>query len=135
VSTERDGHYLNSGLNAHKESFAAGPWSTTTTTCHSRQVTRVTAEPVHMVEGCHLVELPRIHDAAGNLTFVEGASTFPFDVQRVYYLYDVPGGESRAGHATRAAAARHRHQRQLRRARGRRETRRVVQPHGATKAC
>lgn len=58
-------------------------------------------EPVHMVDGCHLVELPRIHDDRGNLTFVEAERHVPFDIRRVYYLYDVPGGEQRAGHAHR----------------------------------
>jgi hypothetical protein len=46
-----------------------------------------------------LVELPRIMDARGNLTFIEGNEHIPFDIKRVYYLYDVPGGESRGGHA------------------------------------
>jgi dTDP-4-dehydrorhamnose 3,5-epimerase-like enzyme len=54
-----------------------------------------------MVEGCDLIELPRIRDDRGNLTFVESERHVPFDVQRVYYLYDVPGGEQRAGHAHR----------------------------------
>ena len=48
-----------------------------------------------------LIELPIIRDRRGNLTFVEGAVHAPFDIRRVYYLYDVPGGESRAGHAHR----------------------------------
>jgi hypothetical protein len=51
--------------------------------------------------GCRLVNLPVVHDARGNLTFVEGGNHVPFDVRRVYWLYDVPGGESRAGHAHR----------------------------------
>ena len=46
-----------------------------------------------------LVDLPRISDPRGNLTFVEGHAHVPFDIARVYYLYDVPGGESRGGHA------------------------------------
>lgn len=46
-----------------------------------------------------LVDLPKISDARGNLTFIEGGRHVPFDVRRVYYLYDVPGGESRGGHA------------------------------------
>jgi len=48
-----------------------------------------------------IVELPRIQDPRGNLTFVEGNQHIPFGVERVYYLYDVPGGESRGGHAHR----------------------------------
>ncbi|MCC2641897.1 MAG: WxcM protein [Nitrospira sp.] len=46
-----------------------------------------------------IIELPKIHDPRGNLTFIEGERHIPFDIKRVYYLYDVPGGESRAGHA------------------------------------
>jgi len=45
------------------------------------------------------MELPKVHDARGNLTFIEGGNHIPFPIQRVYYLYDVPGGASRAGHA------------------------------------
>lgn len=51
------------------------------------------------VDDCKVVELPRIHDPRGNLTFLEGHRHVPFDIARVYYLYDVPGGESRGGHA------------------------------------
>jgi hypothetical protein len=47
------------------------------------------------------VDLPRVTDPRGNLTFIEGGEHVPFDVARVYYLYDVPGGESRGGHAHR----------------------------------
>lgn len=45
------------------------------------------------------IALPRIHDPRGNLTFIEGNQHIPFEIQRVYYLYDVPGGETRGGHA------------------------------------
>ena len=48
---------------------------------------------------CKLIELPKIADARGNLTFVEGGRHVPFDIKRVFYLYDVPGGADRAGHA------------------------------------
>lgn len=48
-----------------------------------------------------ILSLPRIQDPRGNLTFVEGGSHLPFDIARVYYLYDVPGGEVRGGHAHR----------------------------------
>lgn len=48
---------------------------------------------------CRIVELPRVSDPRGNLTFIEGARHIPFELKRVFYLYDVPGGESRAGHA------------------------------------
>jgi len=46
-----------------------------------------------------LVELPKISDPRGNLTFVEGNHHIPFSIERVYYLYDVPGGAERGGHA------------------------------------
>ena len=48
---------------------------------------------------CKLISLPKIQDPRGNLTFIEGGSHVGFDIQRVYYLYDVPGGSSRGGHA------------------------------------
>jgi len=48
---------------------------------------------------CHLVDLPKIGDPRGNLTFIEGGRHVPFDIRRVYYLYDVPGGAERGGHA------------------------------------
>ena len=53
-----------------------------------------------------IVQLPRVTDPRGNLTFIEGSAHVPFDIARVYYLYDVPGGESRGGHA-------HKHLQQL----------------------
>lgn len=48
---------------------------------------------------CSIIELPKIEDRRGNLTFIESFKHIPFDIQRVYYLYDVPGGASRGGHA------------------------------------
>lgn len=54
------------------------------------------------ISDCKLISLPKIHDPRGNLTFVEGGSHVDFDIQRVYYLYDVPGGSSRGGHAHKA---------------------------------
>ena len=51
------------------------------------------------LDAVRLVDLPKISDPRGNLTFVEGQSHVPFDIARVYYLYDVPGGEGRGGHA------------------------------------
>ncbi|MBN2315472.1 MAG: WxcM-like domain-containing protein [Sedimentisphaerales bacterium] len=50
---------------------------------------------------CKIIELPKIPDRRGNLTFIEAGRHIPFDIQRVYYLYDVPGGASRGGHAHR----------------------------------
>ena len=52
-----------------------------------------------MLTDCKILELPRIERPEGNLTFVEGKNHVPFDVKRVYYLYDVPGGAERGGHA------------------------------------
>ena len=54
------------------------------------------------IEQCHIIELPKIADPRGNLTFIEGGRHLPFDIKRVYYLYDVPGGARRAGHGHRA---------------------------------
>lgn len=53
----------------------------------------------YSIEKCHTVDLPKITDARGNLTFIEGGNHVPFDIRRVYYLYDVPGGAERGGHA------------------------------------
>ena len=52
-----------------------------------------------MLDQCRIIELPKISDPRGNLTFIEGCNHIPFDIQRVYYLYDVPGGAERGGHA------------------------------------
>ena len=46
-----------------------------------------------------LINLPKITDPRGNLTVAEGADVVPFDIKRAYWVYDVPGGESRGGHA------------------------------------
>lgn len=51
------------------------------------------------IEKCKIIDLPRIQDPRGNLTFLEGGQHIPFDIKRVYYLYDVPGGAERGGHA------------------------------------
>lgn len=48
---------------------------------------------------CQIIELPKVTDRRGNLTFIEGGEHVPFDIKRVYYLYDVPGGSERGGHA------------------------------------
>jgi hypothetical protein len=52
-----------------------------------------------MMDDCRLIDLPQIHDPRGNLTFIEGHDHVPFDIRRIYYLYDVPGGAERGGHA------------------------------------
>lgn len=51
------------------------------------------------LDQARIITLPKISDPRGNLTFLEGGVHVPFDLARVYYLYDVPGGESRGGHA------------------------------------
>lgn len=47
---------------------------------------------------CRIIDLPKYTDPRGNLSVIEGGDHIPFDIKRVYYLYDVPGGSSRAGH-------------------------------------
>ena len=51
------------------------------------------------VYNCSVILLPKIHNRAGNLTALENNKNIPFEIKRVYYLYDVPGGEDRGGHA------------------------------------
>jgi len=50
---------------------------------------------------CTIIDLPKIVDSRGNLTFIEANEHVPFEIKRVYYLYDVPGGAVRGGHAHR----------------------------------
>jgi hypothetical protein len=51
------------------------------------------------VNDCRIIRLPRISSKEGNLTPVYGNKHIPFEIKRVYYVYDIPGGESRGGHA------------------------------------
>lgn len=51
------------------------------------------------VYDCVIIPLNKIHNRAGNITIVEGNINIPFDVKRIYYLYDIPGGEDRGGHS------------------------------------
>lgn len=51
------------------------------------------------VYDCVILPLSKIHNRAGNITIVEGQTNIPFDIRRIYYLYDIPGGEDRGGHA------------------------------------
>ena len=51
------------------------------------------------LDKCKIIELPKITDPRGNLTFVESFKHIPFDIKRAYYLYDIPGGSERGGHA------------------------------------
>ena len=54
------------------------------------------------IQECHRIDLPKINDERGNLTFIETERHVPFSIQRVFYLYDVPGGSLRAGHALKS---------------------------------
>ena len=54
---------------------------------------------LNKIDNCKLINLPRVENIAGNLTSIENQITTPFDIKRVYYLYDVPGGSERGGHA------------------------------------
>jgi hypothetical protein len=51
------------------------------------------------VFNCSVVEVGKVHNQSGNITVVENSKNIPFDVKRIYYLYDVPSGEERGGHA------------------------------------
>ena len=51
------------------------------------------------IDDCNIINLQKIADPRGNLTFIEGNRHVPFDIKRVFYLYDVPGGADRGGHA------------------------------------
>jgi hypothetical protein len=51
---------------------------------------------------CRLIDLPKINDPRGNLSFIEEERHIPYKIRRVFFLYDVPGGESRAGHALKS---------------------------------
>jgi len=51
------------------------------------------------LDDCKQISLPKISDPRGNLSFIEGGQHIPFDIKRVYYLYDVPGGSDRGSHA------------------------------------
>jgi hypothetical protein len=54
------------------------------------------------IHSCNVVELTKIHNPAGNITIIQNGGRQPFDIKRVYYLYDVPGGSERGGHAHKA---------------------------------
>lgn len=55
-----------------------------------------------MIEHCKILEMPKISDPRGNLTFIESGNHIPFEINRIYYLYDVPGDAMRGGHAHKA---------------------------------
>ncbi|GAA4321010.1 FdtA/QdtA family cupin domain-containing protein [Pontixanthobacter gangjinensis] len=48
---------------------------------------------------CSIIQVAKVHSKSGNITVLENGSNIPFDIKRIYYLYDIPGGESRGGHA------------------------------------
>jgi dTDP-4-dehydrorhamnose 3,5-epimerase-like enzyme len=52
-----------------------------------------------MIKGVKLIDLPKIKDLRGNLSFFEDSNQIPFDIKRTYWIYDVPGGQVRGGHA------------------------------------
>jgi hypothetical protein len=56
-------------------------------------------DPPEIVGGCRIITLPKIADVRGNLSFVEGGRHIPFFIRRAYWIYDVPGGSLRGGHA------------------------------------
>ena len=51
------------------------------------------------IHNCKIVELPKINNRKGNITPIQNLISIPFEIKRIYYLYDIPGGESRGGHA------------------------------------
>ena len=58
--------------------------------------------PVINSQDCRLIDLPKIHDPRGNLTFIESGNHVPFEIERAFWIYDVPGGTVRGGHAYRS---------------------------------
>jgi hypothetical protein len=65
-----------------------------------RVVSAAHAQAQHStLASCRILELPKIEDVRGNLSFVEGQRHIPFAIRRVYWVYDVPGGTTREGHA------------------------------------
>jgi len=54
---------------------------------------------INTLDNCKVIDLPKIQNRAGNITPVNAGVDVPFDIARVYYLYDIPGGEFRGGHA------------------------------------
>jgi len=55
-----------------------------------------------MIKSARIIELPKIFDPRGNLTFLQNREQIPFDIKRVFWIYDVPGGEYRGGHANKS---------------------------------
>ena len=59
-------------------------------------------KPVSDIYSCNVVELTKIQNLAGNITIIQNGKHLPFNIKRIYYLYDVPGGSERGGHAHKA---------------------------------
>jgi len=59
-------------------------------------------EKNNSVSDCALLELPRIKNRSGNITYIQNLEGIPYEVKRIFYLYDIPGGESRGAHAHKA---------------------------------
>ncbi len=60
------------------------------------------AEKSTVLDDCRIIDFPKVTDYRGNLSFIEENHQIPFQIKRVYYLYDVPSGATRGGHAHRA---------------------------------
>jgi oxalate decarboxylase/phosphoglucose isomerase-like protein (cupin superfamily) len=60
---------------------------------------RLLVEKNDLIEECKMLSFPRISDRRGNLSVIEETGQFPFDIKRLFFLYDVPSGASRGGHA------------------------------------
>lgn len=54
------------------------------------------------INDCKVIQLPKIHNPSGNITPLNSELDLPFEIERIYYLYDIPGGETRGGHAHNA---------------------------------
>jgi len=54
---------------------------------------------INTIYNCNVISLPKVHNRAGNITALENNISIPFEIKRAYYLYDIPGGEGRGGHA------------------------------------
>ena len=52
-----------------------------------------------MINNCKIIDLPKISDPRGNLTFIEGGRNIPFEIKRIFYIYDVPTASDRGAHA------------------------------------
>ena len=59
----------------------------------------MTNNPRPSIYDCTIIELPKIENRAGNISPIQGSTDIPFEIKRVFYLYDIPGGEDRGAHA------------------------------------